>query len=468
MRAQPKRYAPPIRRRDPSITQPPLSFAQQRLWFIEQLEPGNIAYNIPLGVKWVGPLNLAVFEKCVSEIVSRHETLRTTFANVGGEPVQVISPPAKVSLPVVDLSGLSEVERASEVDRARRTEVKTSFDLARGPLWRAKLLRLAGEEHVIVFTLHHSISDAWSLNVLVREMVELYSAFSQGHRSPLEPLPVQYADFAIWQREWLQGDVLQSNLDYWRKQLSGAPTRLELPTDRPYTQSGKREGAFHSFMIPLDVTAKLKEIARREEATLFMVLLAGFAALLSRYSGQEDMLIGTAIAGRQRAELEKLIGFFINTLVIRTDLRRNPSFRELVGRVREAMLGAYAHQDVPFEKLVEELQPERSLSNNPLFQVLMVMQNLPRGKMTLEGLQLEWFEVEEVSAKFDLTLVVAEVESGLQATFLYSTDLFNGPTIAQMAERYESLLRNAAQSPYLIFSNDKSRELATAFNAPLE
>ncbi len=468
MRAQPKRYAPPIRRRDPSITRPPLSFAQQRVWFVEQLDPGNIAYNIPLGVRWVGPFNLDVFEQSVSEIVNRHETLRTTFASFGGEPVQVIAPPAKVSLPVVDLSGLSATERASAVERERRAEARTSFDLSKGPLWRAKLLRLAAAEHIILFTLHHSISDGWSLNVLIREMVELYGAFLQGRPSPLEPLPVQYADFAIWQREWLQGDVLKQNLDYWRQQLSGAPARLELPTDRPYTQSGKREGALHWFTIPLDVTAKLKEIARREEATLFMVLLAGFAALLSRYSGQEDMLIGTAIAGRQRAELEKLIGFFINTLVIRTDLRGNPSFRELVGRVREAMLGAYAHQDVPFEKLVEEIQPERSLGNNPLFQVQMVMQNLPGGRMPLEGLYLEWFEVEEVSAKFDLSLVLAEVEKGMKGTFLYNTDLFDGSTIAHMAERYEALLREAAQSPFLTFSNDKSRELATAFNAPLE
>lgn len=468
MRAEPKRYAPPIRRRDPSITQPPLSFAQQRLWFVEQLEPGNTAYNIPLGLKWNGPLNLAVFEKSVSEIVSRHETLRTTFANVNGEPVQVIAPPEKVSLPVIDLSGLPQTEHASEIERARRTEVQTGFDLSKGPLWRAKLLRFAPEQHVVLFTLHHSISDGWSLNVLVREMIELYTAFSQNRPSPLEPLPVQYADFAIWQREWLQGDTLKRELDYWSKQLRGAPTRLELPTDRPYTQHSNREGALHSFTIPPNVTAKLKEIARREEATLFMVLLAGFAALLSRYSGQEDMLIGTAIAGRQRAELEKLIGFFINTLVIRMDLRHDPSFRELVGRVREAMLGAYAHQDVPFEKLVEELQPERSLSNNPLFQVLMVMQNLPRGRMILEGLDLEWFEIEEVSAKFDLTLVVGESEKGMQGTFLYSTDLFDASTIARMAERYDALLRDAAHGRYLAFSNDKTRELATAFNAPLE
>ena len=467
MRAETKRYAPPIRRRDPSITQPPLSFAQQRLWFMEQLEPGNAAYNIPMGVKWLGPLNLTVFEKSVSEIVSRHETMRTTFANVGGEPVQVISPPAKVSLPVVDLIALPKTEHASEIDRARRTEVQTAFDLAKGPLWRAKLLRFAPEEHIVLFTLHHSISDGWSLNVLVREMVELYTAFSYGRPSPLEPLPVQYADFAIWQREWLQGDTLNCELDYWAKQLRGAPTRLELPTDRPSTPKGHRDGALHSFTIPPDVALKLKEIARREEATLFMVLFAGFAALLSRYSGQEDVLIGTAIAGRQRAELEKLIGFFINTLVIRTDLKGNPSFRDLVGRVREAMLGAYAHQDVPFEKLVEELQPERSLSNNPLFQVLMVMQNLPRGRMILEGLDLEWFEVQEVSAKFDLSLVVAESEKGVQGTFLYSTDVFDASTIARMAERYESLLRDAAQGRYLA-SNDKSRELASAFNAPLE
>jgi len=432
------------------------------LWFVEQLDPGNIAYNVPLGVRWVGPLNLAVFEKCVSEIVNRHESLRTTFANVDGEPVQVIAPPAQVSLPVVDLS-------PSEVDCERRADAKTSFDLAKGPLWRVKVLRVAAEEHIIIFTLHHAVADGWSMSVLVREMVQLYSAFLQGRPSPLEPLPMQYADFAIWQRQWLQGDVLKENLDYWRKQLSGAPMRLELPTDRPRTPDGKREGALHWFMIPLDVTAKLKEIARREEATLFMVLLAGFAALLSRYSGQEDMLIGTAIAGRQRAELEKMIGFFVNTLVIRTDLRRNPSFRELVNRVREAMLGAYAHQDVPFEKLVEELQPERSLSNNPLFQVLMVMQNLPHGgAMPLQGLYLEWFDVEEASAKFDLSLVVAENEKGMKCTFLYSTDLFDASTIAQMAERYVTLLVDAAQGRYLAFANEKSRELASAFNAPLE
>jgi NRPS condensation-like uncharacterized protein len=461
MRAEPKRYAPPIRRRDPSITQPPLSFAQQRLWFVEQLDPGNIAYNVPLGVRWVGPFNLAAFEKCVSEIVNRHEALRTTFATVDGEPVQVIAPPAQVSLPVIDVN-------PGEVDRERRADAKTSFDLTKGPLWRVKVLRVAAEEHIIIFTLHHAVADGWSMNVLVGEMVQLYGAFLQGRPSPLEPLPVQYADFAIWQRQWLQGDVLKENLDYWRKQLSGAPTRLDLPTDRPRTQNGKREGALHWFMIPLDVTAKLKEIARREEATLFMVLLAGFAALLSRYSGQEDMLIGTAIAGRQRAELEKMIGFFVNTLVIRTDLRRNPSFRELVNRVREAMLGAYAHQDVPFERLVEELQPERSISNNPLFQVLMVMQNLPHGAMPLHGLYLEWFEVEEASAKFDLSFVVAESEKGMKCTFLYSTDLFDASTIVQMAERYVTLLGDAAQGRYLAFANDKSRELASAFNAPLE
>lgn len=467
MKAEPKRYAPPIRRRDPSITQPPVSFSQQRFWFLEQLEPGNAAYNIPLGVKWIGPLNVPVFEKSVSEIVSRHETLRTTFANADGGPVQVISPPQKVSLPVVDLSGLPKTELASEIDRARSAEVQTSFDLANGPLWRAKLLRVAPEEHIVLFTLHHSIADGWSLNVLVREMLELYTAFLQGRPSPLEPLPVQYADFAIWQREWLQGDVLKSNLDYWRKQLSGAPTRLELPTDRPYTQKGKREGAFHWFTIPPDVTATLKEIARREEATLFMVLLAGFAALLSRYSGQEDMVIGTAIAGRQRAELEKLIGCFLNTLVVRTDLGSSPSFRELVSRVRESMLGAYAHQDVPFDKLVEELQPERSLSKNPLFEVMMVMQNLPRGRVVLQGLQLEWMEIQEVSAKFDLSLVVGEGDRGLQGTFLYNRDLFDDATIVRMAERYQVLLRDAAQGRYLA-SNDKSRELANAFNAPLE
>ncbi|HEU5132353.1 MAG TPA: condensation domain-containing protein, partial [Pyrinomonadaceae bacterium] len=307
MKPQPRRYPPPIRKRDASITHLPLSFAQQRLWFLDQLEPGNVTFNIALGVRWSGPLDIAIFERCVSEIVSRHESLRTTFPIVDDKPIQLISPPPQqISLPLVDLSGLPETERAAAVANERRLEVQTSFDLANGPLWRARVLRLAAQEHIVLFTKHHAISDGWSNAVIVREMAALYRAFAMGQRSPLEPLPVQYADYALWQREWLQGDVLDAQVEYWRAQLADVPTRIELPFDRPHTNADTRAGALHTITIPREVVAKLKDIGRREEATLYMVLLAAFATLLSRYSGQKDVLVGTVIAGRQRAELEKL------------------------------------------------------------------------------------------------------------------------------------------------------------------
>jgi len=459
-------YAPPISRRDKSVSRPPLSYEQQRLWILHQLQPNNAAYNIPLSVRLRGALDHAVLERALSEVVRRHETLRTAFENDEGQPVQVISPPQPVSFPLVDLSELSEPARAEEVTHYRRSEVETRFDLAAGPLWRARLLRIGAEEHVALFTMHHAISDAWSMGVLVHELGKLYEAFAAGRPSPLEELPVQYGDYAVWQREWLQGEVLQKQLDYWRNQLADAPGELQLPTDRK-AQHRSTAGATHSFTVPPDVNARLKEICRTEEATVFMLMLAVFALLLSRYSGQDDLLIGTVIAGRQRLELERLIGFFINTLVMRVDLNGHPNFRELLRRVRQTTFAAYAHQDVPFETLVSELQPERSLSQNPFFKTLLVIQNSPRTVLNLEGLQLEAMESDLVPAKFDLSLVVGELETGLAGIFVYSTDLFDASTIAGMAESLQQILRDATGSTEPEAKGAKP-ELLNAFNAALE
>lgn len=465
---------PPIRRRDPSLGNPPLSFVQQRLWFIQQLEPDSVAYNVPLALRLTGRLSIPTLQKAFNEIVVRHEIMRTTFKNTESHPVQVIAPPWQVDLPVVDLSALDEVTRASEIALHRHHEVETCFDMVNGPLWRAKVLHLDPEEHIVLFTAHHAITDGWSMVVLVQEMAQLYQAFLSGRRSPLPELPAQYADYAVWQREWLQGDALAGQVDYWRKQLAGAPARLELPSDRPHTQNRTTAGASHAFTIRRDVIAKLEEVARRERATSFMVVLAGYAALLSRFSGQEDILVGTAIAGRPRVELERLIGFFVNTIVIRIDVRGNPSFRELLRRVREATLGAYAHQDLPFEKVVEELQPQRHLSMTPFCNVFLMMQNTPRAKLNLEGLQVELLPTETAPAKFDLELVAGEVVHGLGGILTYSTDLFDGPTIARMGTRFQDFLRAAANQPdtditaLAAAGSTVKSDLVDAFNADLE
>ena len=463
-------YAPPITRRDPSVARPPLSFAQQRLWFLQQLEPNNAAYNIPQSVRLRGVLNIPVLKRALSEVVRRHEILRTVFEDIDGRPVQIVSPPHPVGFPVVDLRDLKEDALREQVARHRRREVETQFDLAVGPLWRAKLLRVADEEHIALFTMHHAISDGWSLSILVEELGQLYEAFAAGRPSPLEELPVQYADYAIWQREWLQGEVLQAQVDYWRGQLTDAPAALQLPTDRPPQPNETTPGATHDFTIAPDVSARLMEICRSEEATLFMLMLAAFGLLLSRYSGQENVLIGTVIAGRHRLELERLIGFFVNTLVMRVDVNGNPEFRELLRRVRQTTLAAYAHQDVPFEKLVSELQPERNASRNPFFKTQLVIQNTPRSELILEGLQLERMEPGMVAAKFDLSLVVAELDNGLAGTFVYSSDLFDAATIAGMAERLKQILREASGISDVAGSEATpvTGELVNAFNTALE
>src|SRR6185369_14352836 len=366
----------------------PLSFAQQRLWFLNQLEPNSSFYNCPGSIRLTGKLDAIAFDQTLNEIVRRHEILRTSFPMIDGQPVQSIAPAQHINLPVIDLSELPEEQRELVAQQLTTEEMLRPFDLEKGPMLRTTLLRLTEQEHIVVFTTHHIISDGWSMSVLVKEVSMLYAAFSRGEQSPLPELAIQYADFAVWQREWLRDETLEQQLSYWREQLSGAPPVLELPSDRPRPAMQSYRGASHSFRINPEVSAGLKALSRSEGATLFMTLLAAFKVLLSRYSGQTDISVGTDMASRNRAELEPLIGFFVNALVMRTKIRTDEGFRELLKRVREVCLGGYAHQDVPFEKLVEELNPERSLSHSPLFQVAFDMDYARNESNEMSGLTL--------------------------------------------------------------------------------
>ncbi len=440
------RQAPPIVPvpRDGDL---PLSFAQQRLWFINQLEPGSSVYNFPAAVRLKGPLNIVALKLSLDEIVKRHEVLRTTFAIVDGRPVQVIAPLLTLTLPIVDLRELPETEREAEVQRLGTNEAARPFDLAQGPLVRATVLRLGEDEHVGLLTMHHIVSDGWSTGILIREMAALYDAFRAGRPSSLPALPLQYADFAHWQRDWLQGEVLETQLTYWKQQLFGAPPLLELPADHPRPAVQTFHGAQQSILLPRTVGDGLKALSRQEGLTLFMTLLAAFKVLLHGYTNQDDIVIGTPIANRNRLEIEGLIGFFVNTLVLRSDLSGNPSFRELLRRVREVCLGAYAHQDLPFERLVEELHLARDLSRNPLFQVMFVLQNASPQAVELPGLSLSPVEVDTRTTYFDLTLHIVDTDQGLVGTFAYNTDLFDAVTITRMLGHFASLLESVIAAP---------------------
>jgi len=440
--------APPIRpvSRDREL---PLSFAQQRLWFLDQLEPNSPMYNIPDVVRLIGPLDVEVLKRCLNEIVRRHEVLRTTFAVVDGRPVQVIAPELTIPLPVVDLRSLPKAEREEEALRLATREAQRPFDLARGPLLRATLLRLDDEEHIALLTVHHIVSDGWSTSVFMGEMAALYEAFSTGKPSPLPELPIQYADFACWQREWLQGEVLEAQLSYWKQQLAGLPPLLELPTDRPRPPVQTFRGDYQSFTLPEDLCRAIKDLCQQEGVTLFMTLLAAFQTLLYRYSGQDDISVGIPIANRTRAEIEGLIGFFVNTLVMRTDLSGDPTFRELLQRVREVALGAYAHQDLPFEMIVDALQPERDMSHSPLFQVAFALQSSPRRTRSLptSGLIIEPVEAHSGTAKYDLTLFINEEGEQLIGSLEYNTDLFDASTIQRMLSHFQTLLESIVADP---------------------
>src|SRR6185312_6742285 len=437
----------PLPQRELLIQQlPPMSFAQQRLWFLDQLEPGDAAYNLRAALRVSGKLNTEALTRTVSEISRRHQILRTTFMSIDGHLVQVISAAQPLVIPIKDLSSLDHEEREAEANRLTNKEGNEPFDLAHGPLLRAKLLRLGVEEHVVLLTMHHIVSDAWSMGLLIKEVVTLYEAYSHGEESPLPELTIQYSDFAAWQREWLQGEELERQLSYWRKQLGGELPVLKLPVDRARPAVQSHRGNRVVCRVSAEISAGLKELSQREGATLFMTLLAAFQTLLHRYSGQDDIVVGSAVAGRNQPETEALIGFFINVLALRTDLSGEPTFVELLQRVKEVCLGAYAHQDMPFEKLVEELQTERDLSRSPLFQVAFGLQTVPRQQLRLTGLELSQGGSEHTTAKYELSLTMVE-SNGLTGMLEFNTDLFDERSIERFGERFSELLRSIVADP---------------------
>ncbi|MBZ4420207.1 non-ribosomal peptide synthetase [Myxococcus sp. RHSTA-1-4] len=415
------------------------SFAQQRLWFLSQLDAGGFSYNMPNALRLKGPLDVGALEAGFQEVVRRHESLRTTFAEVDGLPVQRIHARVELKLEVEEVAEEEVIARAEQ-------EARRPFDLERGPLLRVRLLRVSPEEHVLLWCVHHIVFDGWSMGVLEREVAAMYGARVRGEEPRLEALPVQYADYARWQREWLQGEVLERQLSWWKEQLAGAPPVLELPTDRPHPPVQSFNGVHLPMRLPPELAGALRELSRKEGVTLFMTLLAGFQALLARYSGQSDLVVGSPISGRNWREVEPLLGFFVNTLALRIDTGGGVSFRELLGRVRKACLGAFAHQDLPFEQLVDALQPGRDLSRSPLFQVMFVMPGATV-PMTLSGLVSEEVSFEPGMAKFDLTLFVRELPQGLVAYWEYNTDLFDAETVARMAGHYTRLLQAAVSQP---------------------
>ena len=437
---------PPIRRypRDRNL---PLSFAQERLWFIDQLQPGSTGYNILRALRILGGLQVEVLERTINEIVRRHEVLRTTFETTAqGQPVQVIHEHEWRSVPMVDLEALSERERMEQARQLIEEERLRPFDLSRGPLMRVRLLQLGPTDQVISYTLHHITSDGWSMGVLNRELGVLYEAFANGQPSPLPELPIQYADFAVWQREWLQGEALEKQLNYWKEQLVGV-IPLQLPTDysRPVIQTFN--GAVQELRISSETAKGLKGLCRDNDVTLFMTLLAGFQVLLSRYSGQEDIAVASPIANRHGTEVENLIGFFVNMLVMRTDLSGDPTVLELLERVKEVTLGAYSHQDLPFEKLVEELRPERDMSRNPLVQVLFALQNAPDEGLELRGIKLQLIGGAQEVTRLDLEAHFWESKQGITGRLIYNMDLFESGTIGQMAGHLERLLEEMVKKP---------------------
>ncbi len=450
----------------------PLSFAQQRMWFLDQLEPGSPLYNIPNAVRMSGSLDIGALQASLNEIIRRHEILRTSIATVNGEAVLHIENELKINIPLIDLSQLNEEERQKEISRLSQEEATKPFRLDQAPLLRATLLKLKDDDYIFLFTMHHIVSDGWSTGVLIKEIVPLYSAFRENLPAPLPPLKIQYADFAHWQRHWLSGEVLEEHIEYWRKQLGGAPPYLELPTDRPRPAVQTFNGARKQFFLSKELTDKLKELTRSENATLFMTLLAAYQTLLYRYSGQDDISVGTPIAGRNRSEIEPLIGFFVNTLVMRSDLSGNITFRELLKRVSKTALGAFAHQDLPFEKLIDLLNIKRDVSRTPLFQTMFALQNIPKTKIEMPGLTLSQIAPDNPTSKFELTLEMAESHEGvLSGVFEYNTDLFEPDTIERFIRHFTHLLKAIVHDPqreisrYPLMDADEVKHVVRDFNA---
>ena len=429
----------------------PLSFAQQRMWFLNQLEPDSHLYNMHTGVRLAGELNTEALELTFSEIVRRHEVLRTSFRiGTSGRPVQIIEPPKPVKLVPFDLSKLPVAEQEAQVRQLAEREARKPFDLSRAPLLRVALIHLSEQDHVVLFTMHHIVGDAWSENVLRREIGQLYHAFSQGQPSPLAELPVQYADFAVWQKQWIESEVLEEQLSYWKQQLGDEPPVLELPLDRPRPAIQTFDGSSHEIFLPESVAKAIRTLNREEGVTLFMTVLAAFQSLLHRYSGQDDIIVGSGIANRNRAETENLLGYFVNTLALRVDLSGNPTFRELLARVREVTLGAYAHQDLPFELLVEKLQPERTANRTPLFQVWCETQTVDAQSGTAPaGLTMTSTKYVRRTAYFDLMLFLTETDIEITGYLEFNTDLFDVDTIGEMTRRFVALLESVSANPDL-------------------
>jgi hypothetical protein len=419
----------------------PLSYSQQRLWFLAQLEPHASTYNIPGALRLTGALDVAVLERCLGTLLERHEVLRTAFESQEGRPVQRIVPALKLEVPVEDLRALPAGEREARAREIEKLEAERPFELAEPPLLRVRLLRLDEQEHALLVTLHHIVSDGWSLGVLFREMTALYEAFSAGGQNPLPPLPIQYADFAYWQRHWLQGELLEHQLQYWRQRLAGAPARLALPSALPRPEVPSHRGKLVVGRLSSQDTEALRALGRQEGATLFMTALAAFYALLHRLTGSEDIVVGVPIANRTHPLTEDLIGFFVNTLALRCQVQGTLSFQELLQRVRALTLEAYENQDVPFERVVDELGIDRSLGHNPLFQVLFVLQNAPLPPLRLGDLSMSQVTPNFDAVKFDLVVILEEHDGGLAASWSYDVDIFDEATIARMHRQYELLLR---------------------------
>jgi amino acid adenylation domain-containing protein len=448
----------------------PLSYAQQRLWFLEQLETEAHPYNIPGAVRLSGQLDVNALELSLNEIIRRHEVLRTTFVVHENEPWQHIAPSLTLKLPVVNLTRLTEADREIEARRFLIQQAEQPFDLARGPLLRAALLKLDNDEHVLLVNMHHIIFDGWSITILIKELAALYEAYTHARPSPLAALPIQYADFAVWQRRSMEAGALEAQLEYWRQQLENSPALLALPTDYPRPPMQTFNGATLPFHLSPELSDALNALSQREGVTLFMTLLAAFSALLHRYAGQEEVAVGTPIAGRTRGEVENLLGCFINTLVLRADLTGDPTFKQLLQRIKETTLAAYAHQDLPFEKLVEEIKPGRNLSYTPLFQVMLILQNTPSAEFKLPEVSLSPFELPNRTAKFDLTLSLEETAQGLAGTLEYNTDLFEAETITRLREHLRVLLHSVVDdtsqrvSTLPLLTEDEKRRVLVEWN----
>jgi Condensation domain len=443
----------------------PLSFGQERLWLLDRLDPGNPVYHMATALTLTGPLDLPVLARSFAEIVRRHAVLRTTFREEDGRPVQVPGPAPAAELPLVDLSGLGPSPPGplshppshppgrggtSAQDKTLReavqAELTVPFDLAHGPLYRLRLFRLGAREHVLVATLHHIVSDAWSMAVLGRELTAVHAAFAAGLPSPLPELPLQYADYAREQRARLQGPVLEEQVDWWRERLAGAPEVVEIPPDRPRPAARRFRGGLCRRLLPLELSEEVARFCRERSVTPFMALLAAFEVVLHTRSGQTDLVVGVDIANRT-PETEALLGFFINQLVFRVDASGDPAWSALLERVRETAAGAFAHQDVPFERLVEELRPQRSLARNPLFQVMFGLYNVPEARAELGGLEIRPFEIEERAAVFDLSLYLAETAEGLSAMLRYDADLYEAATAERVLDDFEAVLRRVLETP---------------------